>query len=1368
MQPSTIRVFVSSTFKDMHSERDYLARFVFPELREKCRLRGLEFIDIDLRWGVTEEEAKRGSALDICLEEIERSRPFFIGLLGERYGWVPLPSRIPAEKWDTLFRKLSSDEKILLNLAFELDGNRYLLKENLPENLEAKIFDLFYKFDFAPFDIPNGIPEEQTDLFSWMNSVSSGHSVTAMEIMHGVLKNPAMKEQAYFYFRKPGFASELPEVFRDQVLSENELAGKKLAGLKDEIVTLYQDLPDNITDGYSCRYSGIKIPWNEAEMALKSQLSESDFKDLKSKAGNDHFIDPVEWATLNKHQIQVILSYGIVSLTDLEQLGKEISTDLWSAIEKQYPATTEQTDHLEQELFAHRLILEEKTRFFIGRESIITQLTDLKTSDGESDLPVFKPLTVLKGEPGSGKSALMAMAIKRLQILYPKAIVVYRFVGVSPESQNIPDILTSVCKQLAKQFNLKFEETELSRHEKLKEQFQLLPGMAAKKSGQPVFIVLDALNQLGPDAEPEKADWLPGQTTNGVAFLVSAIESPILRNLEQRKISLVTAGVLTITEQEEILTGYLARYRKTLTGNQVRTILSKKESDRPLYLQVVAEELRLYPRFEQFNQRIANLPDITSALFSQVFDRLEKDHGKKLVADALCLIHTSLFGLQEKEMVELLARDGEGKLPASVWTPLLRNLTPYLRQGGSSGLFGFMHMQIGLAVENRYLISKEVWVYYNSKLCNYGINLSQVLYGKQVIGDLTNTGKYCAIYSMRAENENKTIKILSDALVKEFDIYNWSSGFNMLTEAWGIYVLSPGNQIQPDSIAKVLRSLNEETRTGEWLIDIAKQKMSFSNLDLLYPFLEKSLIIFQKLNILDRNKIQFEVSLAMSLALNSVWAQFAGDVNRALDFAEQAQKIVQKLANKDPNNADYQAALIDCFSNKGLLLKVKGNLLDSRGFYEQSLEIAQMIANRGVHHENNQRNLASAFKNLGVIENTSGSREQALVYFERALKIFQTLVNEDPNNDDKLNNLAVTLSGIGDIEKAAGNRKQALGYFERALKIIQVLANEDSNNAVKNAELASLLVKIGDIAIKEGDDKQALGYVERALKIFETLSNEDPNNADIKGVLAATLNTMGEIERVAGNRKQALGYYERSLEIFQTLANEDSNNADKKGALAIALIKMGDIERAAGNRKQVLAYYECALKIIQTLANKDPDTEYKNSVLAECLFKIGDFAILEGDFLKALGYFERCVNVLQTLAVADPKNLEKIAPILILMGDITKKLGNSKQALGYYENSLNIFQTLADADTNNEDKQRALSITFNRTGHMARSARDFKRAMACFEQSLKINQALSMADPNNEDKQKALSASYYKISDIVKDFMKKRLKSFKKSLNFRL
>jgi len=39
--------------------------------------------------GHAEEQANRKETLKLCLDEIRSCRPFFIGLLGERYGWTP-------------------------------------------------------------------------------------------------------------------------------------------------------------------------------------------------------------------------------------------------------------------------------------------------------------------------------------------------------------------------------------------------------------------------------------------------------------------------------------------------------------------------------------------------------------------------------------------------------------------------------------------------------------------------------------------------------------------------------------------------------------------------------------------------------------------------------------------------------------------------------------------------------------------------------------------------------------------------------------------------------------------------------------------------------------------------------------------------------------------------------------------------------------------------------------------------------------------------------------------------------------------------------------------------------------------------------
>src|ERR1035437_3916025 len=84
-----IRVFVSSTFRDLHAERSHLMKQIFPKVRAACRERGIEFTEIDLRWGLTDEDASLGRVIRTCLEEIDHCRPYFLGLLGDRYGWMP-------------------------------------------------------------------------------------------------------------------------------------------------------------------------------------------------------------------------------------------------------------------------------------------------------------------------------------------------------------------------------------------------------------------------------------------------------------------------------------------------------------------------------------------------------------------------------------------------------------------------------------------------------------------------------------------------------------------------------------------------------------------------------------------------------------------------------------------------------------------------------------------------------------------------------------------------------------------------------------------------------------------------------------------------------------------------------------------------------------------------------------------------------------------------------------------------------------------------------------------------------------------------------------------------------------------------------
>eukprot|EP00741_Cyanophora_paradoxa_P008679 tig00001368_g8402.t1 len=154
-----VRVFISSTFKDMHGERDCLNKIVFPRLNgEYGRARRTRFTCVDLRWGLTQEDTAasgRGAVL-CCLDEIRRCRPWFVCLLGARYGWVP--------------------------------ERTYL---------------------------PPAMTDDDLERYAWLRRWPLGESVTELEVWYGLLgageagEGPAPR--AFAFLRDPGFAAAIED-----------------------------------------------------------------------------------------------------------------------------------------------------------------------------------------------------------------------------------------------------------------------------------------------------------------------------------------------------------------------------------------------------------------------------------------------------------------------------------------------------------------------------------------------------------------------------------------------------------------------------------------------------------------------------------------------------------------------------------------------------------------------------------------------------------------------------------------------------------------------------------------------------------------------------------------------------------------------------------------------------------------------------------------------------------------------------------------------------------------------------------------------------------------------------------------------------
>eukprot|EP00163_Fabomonas_tropica_P022556 TRINITY_DN3931_c0_g1_i6.p1 TRINITY_DN3931_c0_g1~~TRINITY_DN3931_c0_g1_i6.p1 ORF type:complete len:101 (+),score=2.65 TRINITY_DN3931_c0_g1_i6:412-714(+) len=91
----SIRVYLCGVYGDTEVERDLLTKRVFPALRDECEKRNTTFVDVDLRWGISVDQAEQGETVPICLREIDECQ-FFVGLMGQNMSppfviWVVRP-----------------------------------------------------------------------------------------------------------------------------------------------------------------------------------------------------------------------------------------------------------------------------------------------------------------------------------------------------------------------------------------------------------------------------------------------------------------------------------------------------------------------------------------------------------------------------------------------------------------------------------------------------------------------------------------------------------------------------------------------------------------------------------------------------------------------------------------------------------------------------------------------------------------------------------------------------------------------------------------------------------------------------------------------------------------------------------------------------------------------------------------------------------------------------------------------------------------------------------------------------------------------------------------------------------------------------
>jgi hypothetical protein len=700
----TFRVFVSSTFEDMEVERNILHTDVFPRLRRLCARHGTRFQAIDLRWGVSGEASFDQRAATISLQEVRRCqelsrRPNFIALLGDRYGWRPLPPEIPAAHFDQL-ADLLPDSRELMGAWYVRDDNadpavywlrprRGALRDKhawaeVERRLQARFAWAAPRID-APKD-------------ACLRYLAS---LTEQEIHLGALSVPDAAEHVLAFHRT---IVGLPEDWRADPFRDFGPGG-----LPDLAASARQrDLKACVKAHLSARVHEYEEEWMPDGQPTCRRIG-----DLPADLD------------------------ACLRLLDEPEGSSTLCVDAWRGLAKVILAEVaelEQSGPVAREVAAHRSFIDQPTTRFTGRaEALTTIAAHLTASDPDAGR---QPLGVV-GPSGSGKSALLAEAARAADADAARAAaaglpppeVLVRFIGATPESSDPPMLLSRVCEEISRRFGAAALAVPPD-WDALVAEFHRRLALASPE--RPLLLFLDGLDQLSDANGAHHLQWLPGRLPAGVHLVVSTAPGRCADALQARRPMppILELAPMSVPEGDQLLRSWLAAVNRTLQPEQHGAVLAAFAGEgSPLYLKLAFEEARHWRSAADTRQpKLAR--SVQGIIRDNLLRRLSEDaeHGAWLVARTLAFLAAARSGLAEDELLDVLSRDEQvvkelqdrafhpvpdrelhpvpdPELPAAVWARLYADLAPYLvrRAVDGAALLTFHHTQFAEAVATAYL-----------------------------------------------------------------------------------------------------------------------------------------------------------------------------------------------------------------------------------------------------------------------------------------------------------------------------------------------------------------------------------------------------------------------------------------------------------------------------------------------------------------------------------------------------------------------------------------------------------------------------------------------------------------------------------------
>jgi hypothetical protein len=709
-QTKIFRVFVSSTFTDMVEERNKLQEFVFPRLRELAEDNNCRFQAIDLRWGVSEEASFDQQAMNICLKEIERSqsispRPNFIILLGDRFGWCPLPYAIPVSEMDLMVK--------------------YMIKEEIELTLWLEK------------------PEEAIEMISWNNGKPTGtkgwyrkdeNAIPPEYVLQPRMKNTIFEVSELWESQvEHPLLNILKRTAKQAGLSNDELVKYTLSATGQEILhgaMNVEDAQDHVFGFFRTITNPEKLkgtPEENIYLGSNSELSQQQCI-LKGKLKQKLKVNPdgniheftVEWqgrefTTDHIGSLPNNLK-DCLKLNSNEKTPQNFCEAVWLRLSQVIIAEAEKlkiVDPLDNELETHTEFGQDRASFFVGREDNLSQIVDYLENSNPHLLAIW-------GKSGAGKSSLIAKSIEEAQTKYKTAMSIFRFIGATPESSNVRKLLESLCRQLTRVYKGDEKAIPSDSRELVQELYKRMALAGEVKS---IIIFIDALDQL------EELDYtiisglLVQKLPPNVKMVISSLPGELMDVLENHlpSTSILEVKALSLNEGAELLNKWLKNYKvnRCLTKEQTTDILSKfeKGGGLPLYLKLSFEDAQHWHSYDDLPVMSGIKPGLSDdipGIIRDLFCRLlqESQHGKVIVERVLGYLAAVRKGLTEDELIDLLwEQDGEmrtdflrrspnspitDQMPVIIWSRLFMDLKPYLKERQVDDIFviSFYHRQV--------------------------------------------------------------------------------------------------------------------------------------------------------------------------------------------------------------------------------------------------------------------------------------------------------------------------------------------------------------------------------------------------------------------------------------------------------------------------------------------------------------------------------------------------------------------------------------------------------------------------------------------------------------------------------------------------